>query len=453
MFGRFVRFFWGDMSGDELKKFGILSATLMVILGNYWMLRVMKNALFGRFVDFQLYQPYVKIFSLFVVVFVVMAYSKLVDLFEKDKLFYILSGFFGFWILGLSYFIAYPHLVSVSETSAFYPLVSWIPGKALGWIIYVSFESISIIIALFWAFVASTTKTESAKRGYGMIVFFTQIATISGPAIVTNFSKTLGLPIIVAFGGVLLLCVSLLIKLYMTVVPQELAAPSKSAAKKEKTGFFEGLRILLTKPYVMGIFVVSTFYEVIGTILEFQMNSLGHIIYPIAEEFAAFNGKFGMSVNTLALVFALLGTSFFMRKFGLRFCLIAFPTAIGVIVTSIFVVNSFGASHYHIMWALFAGMVGIKGFNYALNNPTKEVMYIPTSKDVKFKAKGWIDTFGNRTTKAGGSGVNAVFAKSLEQLLVFGTVISLGIVGAWIVVAMLLGKKFEKLQEDKTIIE
>lgn len=453
MLSKFMRALWGDLTNDEIKKFGILSVTLMIILGNYWMLRVMKNALFGKFVDFQLYQPYVKIVSLVVMIFVVMGYSKLVDVLEKHKLFYLLCTVFGVWILGLSYLIAHPNFGTVSETSFLYPFVSWVPGKMIGWITYVSFEALSVLIALFWAFVASTTQAESAKKGYGMIIFFTQIGTIAGPWFVSSYGKMLGLPTVVAIGGCLILAVSLLIKLYMKVVPQEETPSEKIAAKKPKTGFLEGLKLLLTRPYVMGVFVVATFYEVIGTILEFQMNSLGQLIYPLAEDFAAFNAKFGMSVNTLALVFALVGTSFFMRRFGLRFCLITFPTLIGIIVGSIFVFNYIGATHYRLMWALFAGMVGIKGLNYALNNPTKEVMYIPTSKDVKFKAKGWIDMFGNRTTKGAGSGVNILFAQSLQQLLVFGTFVSLGIVGVWIFVAAFVGKTFNKLQKDNKIIE
>jgi AAA family ATP:ADP antiporter len=391
------------MSKDEFKKFGILSVTLMVILGNYWILRVMKNAIFGKFVDFQMYQPWAKVSSLVVIAVLVLVYSKLVDLFSKDKLFYILCTFFGLWIIGLGYFIAHPHLVAVSKGSFLYPFVSWIPGRAIGWISYVSLEAVSFIIILFWAFVASVTKTESAKKGYGLILFVTQIGTIAGSAFVAKYAGIgagkLSLSTIVMMSGSIILTVSLLVKLYMTVVPREEVA--EKAADKKKSGFLEGLKLLITRPYVMGIFVVATMYEVIGTVLEFQMNSLGKMIYPLAEDFAAFNAKYGMGINGLALVFALIGTSFFMRKFGLRFCLVAYPSVIAVIICSVLAFNYVGANNHQLMWALFAGMIGIKGLNYALNNPTKEIMYIPTSKDVKFKAKGWIDLFGNRSTKAG----------------------------------------------------
>jgi AAA family ATP:ADP antiporter len=449
----FLRALWGDLSTDEVKKFSLLSCVITLILGNYWMLRVLKNPIFNELVGME-YQPRAKMASIFVVAFIIMIYSKLVDLFEKKTLFDILCTFYA----GLFFFIAfatmYPDYFSLSSTSGLMPLVQWIPGKLVGWLSYFAFESSSLLIILFWAFVASITKPESAKKGYAMIVTCTQIGTISGPALVTNFATKWGSPWLVGLGGVLVLLVPFLIRIYMWAIPKE-DLPANAAAdnKKPKTGFLEGIKIIATRPYVMGILVVSTIYEIIGTILEFQMNMIAKGVFNSRDLFAAFTGKYGMSVNGMAMIFALLGTSFFMRRFGLRFCLLAYPILIGTVLFALLGINFAGVSNYHIMWALFGSMVAVKGFSYALNNPTKEVMYIPTTKDIRFKAKGWIESFGGRSSKGTGAIVTDAFAKNLSGLLLVGTVISLGVVGVWIVVANLLGKKFNKLQENNATIE
>jgi ATP:ADP antiporter, AAA family len=78
-------------------------------------------------------------------------------------------------------------------------------------------------------------------------------------------------------------------------------------------------------------------------------------------------------------------------------------------------------------------------------------MYIPTSKDIKFKAKSWIDMVGNRSAKALGSGVNAFFT-NLSQLVFYGSIFSLGIVGIWISVAFYVGKTHKELLEKDHII-
>ena len=452
MLPKIFRIFWGDLTTDELKKFGILSAILSLIICNYSTLRILKDSLLHFLVGYQ-WQPLVKLFSILFTVFVVMIYGKLVDLFEKQTLFYIICPFYGFLFIILSYFAAYPDLIAIESNSCFFPFVCWVPGRLLGWFLYVSAESSSILVALFWAFVASTTKVESAKKGYGMIFFFTQIGMIAGPFFVVEYVQQVGSAVFLGIGGFLILLIPFLVKLYMTILPKEdLISNVSDSFFKAKTSFLEGLKLLLTRPYVMGIFVIATFYEVVGTILEFQMNMIASSNMTI-DAFAAFKGKFLVGVGFLALIFALLGTSFFMRKFGLRFCLIIFPTVVGLLVCYVFISRFFGLVDYQMMWIIFSAMIAIRGLNYALNNPTKEVMYIPTSKDIKFKAKSWIDVFGNRSTKGIGAGINTLFRTSLPDLLFYGTVISFGIVGVWIIIANFVGKTFNNLQKDNKFIE
>ncbi len=464
-----LRVLWGDLTADEIKKFGILTATLFLIIGTYWMLRVMKDASFGLLVGYK-YQPMAKMASLVFVALAVLIYSKLVDLFSKHTLFYIICTFYGLGFITIAYLMSTTQPInavadavvaaSSATTGGLSFLFSWIPGRILGWFSYLFLESFgSIVPALFWSFVASSTTTESAKRGYGMIISCTQVGTILGPLLVSTSVKTLGVPTLFAFGGILICLVPMLIRLYMKVVPQgqTFAERAEAQAPAKKTGLFEGLRLLLTRSYLLGILVVATMYEVIGTIVEFQMGMCINEIYPPSADggaaFAQFKAWNGVAVGILALVFALVGTSYFMRKFGLKFCLISFPVLIGVTMISVYVFNLSSGDHYKLMWAFFIAVVIFKGLNYALNNPSKEVMYIPTSKDVKFKAKGWIDAFGNRTAKAGGALVTDSLKGSLPTLINYGTIASLGIVGFWVLVAAFVGNTNAKLQKENRIIE
>lgn len=446
-----IRTLWGDLSKAELKKFGLLSCIITIILGNYWMLRSMKNPIFNDLVGMQ-HQPKAKLLSIVVVILVLFVYSKLVDRYKKDTLFYIICTFYSALFMFVSIAAYNPSLFSLSETSSLFPYMSWIPGKLIGWISYFSFESSSLLMILFWAFVASITKPESAKKGYAMIVTCIQIGTISGPALVVHLAPKIGSPILVAFGSLLILTVPLLVKLFMKTIPHKDQSQEVQGEKKPKTGFLEGLKLIYSRPYVLAILVVSTAYEVVSTILEFQMHMIARDVYVTRDLYAAFSGKFGMSVNFLALIFALVGTGFFMRRLGFRFCLIAYPALIFSILLGILTVGFTAASQIQIMWVLFASIISIKGFSYALNNPTKEVMYIPTTKDIKYKAKGWIESFGGRSSKGTGALVTDYFASNPASLLLYGSILSLGIVGAWLLVANWLGHKFNSLQEENLTV-
>lgn len=432
MFQAIKRALWGDISGEEFKRFGLLSLTFLFLIGTYWLMRPLKDGLFMKIVG-STYIPWAKIASFVFIIPLILVYSKLVDLVPKQRLFYILCSAYAALFLVISFTLTLPGIGLANTVAS--------PSRILGWIIYLSIESYgSMLPALFWSFVASTTTTESAKKGYALIIFGAQFGSIAGPVLAGN-AKFFGIPLLLIFVAIGIIMVPLLVKYFITIYPS--AAENISTKVEKKTGPFEGLKLLLTKPYLAGILGVATLYEVIGTIIDYQMKVSADVAFPTSEAATQFLGWFGASANSLSLVFALLGTSFVIRRFGLTFCLVMFPATIGIVVAYVWAFPQ--------IWTLFGAMVAIKGLSYALNNPCKEIMYIPTSKDVKFKAKGWIDMFGGRTAKAAGSSINAFFT-TLSELMFFGSIISLGIVGVWIAIAFYVGKTNKKLTETGTII-
>jgi ATP:ADP antiporter, AAA family len=436
MLPKIVRWLWGDLTSEELQRFSLLSATLLFIIGAYWLLRPLKDGAFNAIVGIQ-YQPRAKMISLLILIPLILLYSKLVDMMEKHKLFYLLGSIYFVFFVGCAYMLSHPTI----------GLPNMVAGgdRMLGWIFYVGIETFgSLMVSLFWSLVNSSTEASSAKKGYPLVIFGAQFGSILGPTLATH-SHFFGLPLLTYFSAAGVAIAIVMISVFMAFSAN--TAPVATAAKstKKPTGIIEGLKLLLTRPYVMGIFCISTVYEVVGTILDYQMKVLGSQAYPTAESFTKFLGHFGQAVNGLALVFALVGTSFFMRRFGLTFCLILFPMTVGLVVGYVY--------FFPALWVVFGGMVAIKGLSYALNNPTKEVMYIPTSKDVKFKAKGWIDMFGGRSAKSLGSAVTDNLKHSVEGLMNYGTAISLVMVAGWIGVAAYVGKTFNKLTKENKIID
>jgi AAA family ATP:ADP antiporter len=114
---------------------------------------------------------------------------------------------------------------------------------------------------------------------------------------------------------------------------------------------------------------------------------------------------------------------------------------------------------YMLLWATFGVMLLVKAMSYAVNNPVKEMMYIPTSKDAKFKTKSFIDMFGSRSAKMSGAQIGGWLnvpgnpIMSINNLLLYGTIISLGVIGVWLLAAIFVGTQNQKLIENKEIIE
>jgi AAA family ATP:ADP antiporter len=438
MFARFVTYLWGDLNNQEFKKFGLLSLTFFFLIGAYWLLRTQKDAAFNAIVGLE-FQPKAKMISFIVSVVAVLIYSKLVDMFDKNTLLISLSALFGGGFLTSAVLLAHPTIGFPNTVAS--------PERYFGWFLYLFIESFgTVMVGLFWAFVTSSTKTESAKKGYPLIIAGSQIGSILGSWL-SYKSKLFGNQLLFTVGALAICFIVPVVLFYLWSVPVEYRTgnPEAAGAKKAKTGMFEGLWLLMTRPYVLGIFGLATLYEVIGTILDFQMKMLARSAYPTKEAFASFNGLYGIFTNGLALVFALVGTSFLMRRYGLRWCLLLFPVATGIMIGAVYIQPT--------LWVVAGALIIIKGLSYALNNPAKEMMYLPTTKDVRFKAKGWIDMFGSRSSKATGAMVTDFFSNSMTNLLAYGTLISFGLVGVWVLVAMFVGTTFKHLTEKNQVID
>lgn len=465
MFATLVHYFYPDLNKDEIQKFSYLSLMFFLIIGSYWLVRLLKTTLFYHIAfpqslgwlpqQGQEFQPLAKAFSPFVVLALVMIYSKLIDLVKKHVLFYIICSFYA---------IIFGGITAALLLREFYGELYL--GKtvlaALGWGSYFITESFgSLVVALFWSFTNSICTTESAKSGYPLILACAQFGAMGG-SVAMIFSGNIGLWQLYALATLFVISIMVVVSRLMKAVPASQMVGNKQAAETEKKeeGFFEGLfagvKLIATRPYIFGILIVSTVYEAISQIIEYQMHVKANAVPQFSGElgFAKFLGYYGTASNMLSFLMALLGTSYLIKRFGLRFGLLFYPIALCISFSLLFLLYTFGSpTSSQLLAAIFVVMMIAKGLGYAVNNPVKEMMYIPTSKDVKFKSKGFIDVFAGRTSKACGGLINNAFKQNAHNLMVYGTMISFGLTGIWLLAALYVGRKNAQLIADNEIVK
>lgn len=263
---------------------------------------------------------------------------------------------------------------------------------------YCAIESFgSIFVSLFWSFVNSTVSLEHAKASYGLIIAGAQIGAILGPTLAV-MSSSLGVANLYAFGGLVVGMVWVLMRkfvaLYGTGTPKAAAMPGKD---KGAPGLVEGVYLLGRHPYVAGIFFITCLFEVVVTVLDFEMKVIAKAQpeYADTAAFARFMGFFGQATNSVSLFFSLVGTSFVIRRLGLASTLLLFPLMLMTVLSYVFIAPSLNV--------FFCALVTVKGLSYALNKPSVEMLYFATSDTIKFKSKSWSDVFGSRGAKAAGS--------------------------------------------------
>lgn len=459
MVTKFVQFFYPDIKKDEVKKFALLALAFVFTVGTYWIMRLLKDIVLYKFAfptslgwaddTGRLWIPTVKTLSPLFVLVLVLLYSKLVDLFEKHKLIYIIASF---------YMIVFTIMTGILFCKYMYGdeyLGSTILA-ASGVIGYLFTESFgSLVNTLFWSFTISSCTTDQAKRTFPFIIAIGQMGAIFGSSLI--LIKT---DILWPFYAIVVICLGLLIstiKYLVATIPAE-DMQGDTQEKKQLPDILGGFKLLFTKPYLIGVFVVSTFYEIAGTIVEYQMNSQASTMFDPAT-FKWFKGIYGISINTLAFLMALLGTSYIIKKLGTRICLLIYPVSFACALFALYGYYLHAPSALYLLWATFGVMLIVKAASYAVNNPVKEMMYIPTSKNAKFKTKSIIDMFGSRSAKMSGAQIGGAMnvlnnpAASIHNLMLYGSLISLGIIGIWSLAAIYVGLQNKKLLDSNTIIE
>lgn len=461
---RIHRYLYGDkLSPSETLRTLCLASTLFFMIGGYWLLRSLKDPVLTAICGVTAI-PKAKILSVFVVLFVVSIYNRLLDdpKLKKHQLFYVFGMFyFGLFSI-ISGLLLHPTIGLANETPSY--------GRILGWISYCSIESFgSVMVSLFWSFVNSNFNLETAKASYGLLVATAQVGSILGPTIVNVYAETLGVAKIYFLGAIAMLLLQCSMYIYMTVYgTEESRATATPVKKKKNSGVLEGLHLFVKYNYVKGIFAISCLFMIEVTIVDYTMKVLAkdHFsgLHPcqagnpcwsndpdemgMSKEataaFTTFMGLFGQATNTLSFMLSFLGTSAIIRYLGLRLALLLFPS-LCLIVIIIVRINP-------TLYVVFAAMMILKANSYALNNPTKEMLYQPTSSAVKYKAKSWIDIFGARGSKAMGSLVTNAFSDSAANLVQNGSLVGICVASFLIWNARFMGSKVDEYIESGYIV-
>lgn len=449
MFEKFTQTMWGSFTKEELKKFFGLALAAFFLIGAQWPVKLLKDSLLVSYLGAE-YQPNVKIMAIFVCLPITILYTIMVEYFRRERIIYAIAIIYA--LLGAVFALA---------------LKAWSMGfianiGVLSGAYYLYSESLTAIsIAPFWSFVNDVTNPDEAKRGYGIIVFFAQLGGLVFtllakyiPNIINYFSECEGQAAFERSMPFITLTTSILFLLFMFSIWETVRTVKRSAlvgykAKGEKTekpskvskfsmkNFLSGLALLATQPYVTGIFLLTAFQEISSSMMQYSM--LKSVQGAFSSKLAVNNFMFdyGVWIQVVAVLFSLIGTSWFQRNVGIRGCLVGYPMFLLVILTTILYSPN--------VW-LIAAMVALgKGLNYALNKPVREILYIPTSTDIKYRSKAWIEVFGSRAAKTFGSTLNKL-SQGVQGLLGFSFVF---VPLIWLGVAKAMGDRYHSSVKNK----
>lgn len=443
----------------EWRKVLFLTLSFFCVIGAYTIAKELKDSIFAYTVGRE-YIPWAKYAVMFALVPAIFAYSKLVDSMRRYYLLCFYSIIYA--VLGIVFALLLAHpTIGLANTNTS-------PWRFFGWIFYFFVEGCSpFVVSVFWAFANSVSSPAGAKKNYGFMVsgsklggaltaglawWILSLRTSSGQP---WFSDLASHQLLLVIFSLLLSVVPFVLIMMMRKVPGKFLhgyeavyklEKKKKKAGKEKTGVFAGLGMFLKYPYVMGIFGMVYFYEIIATVLSYLRLTVAESNSASLSDVSGYLFKIICFTHMIGFAISLVGTSQLLSLLGERVCLMLIPLTSGIALLYYMTASTTGNG-------LIIAFIALKSINYAFSWPVRESLYIPTVKEIKFKSKSWIDAFGSKFAKSSGSTFNLAASWLGPALFMPAhSIFFSAALGMWFVTAFLLGKRYEWAVEHEEVI-
>lgn len=442
---------WSTDKKFEWIRVFLLTAAFFCVVAAYTVLREMRDVLFVSIVGCE-YVQYVQILSMLLLIPALLVYAFLVDYFKKHQLLYIYSLLYAVGCLVILLCVGHPVMgLGNSQKSIM---------RLFGWWQYLFIEGYApFVIGLFLAFVNSITPPQDTAKSYSTIIAGSKLGGMVVALFAWWFLKssvsagTYPVCMLFLLAAFMLLLVPVLIKILMSIVPEsymhgyEASYKLEEADQKAKMPWYEsivsGLTLMMRVPYAFGICALVFFWEVVSVVLNYNRLSL---CVSWSQSVTGLSSMLFLQmfwIHVAGFFIALIGTRSLLSYCGERWSLVLVP-----VFTSILIVGYFVSSVPEVMVVCY---VLVRAINYSLAISVREVLYIPTTKEVRFKTKSWVDAFGAKFARGTGSCYSLVMDlahKPNENCLVF----CLSILCVWMITAYQLGRRFEKVIKDNEVI-
>src|SRR5690606_18095078 len=110
-------------------------------------------------------------------------------------------------------------------------------------------------------------------------------------------------------------------------------------------------------------------------------------VYPNNIDLTAYLNQYAVLTGLVSTLCVVFGINKIQRVFGMKISLFMTPMLVAL---AAIVLKLNPGSLTSALWVIVLS----KAVNYALNQPTLKQLYIPTSKDTKYKAQAWLEMFG-----------------------------------------------------------
>ncbi len=443
---RFLGIF-ADVRGGEAGTALLLMLNIFLLLAAYYLLKTIREPLILTVAGGAEVKSYAAAAMAALLIVVVPIYSAVASRVSRVKL---INGVTLFFIACLIAFFA----LSRAGIEIGIPFFIWVGIFNL------------MVIAQMWAYANDVYTVDQGKRLFAIVGFGASLGAIAGSFVTGQLVKQYG-PYPFMLGAAALLGVCMLLTNWVNMrerrarggapttagdrgatenaATENAPAAGADGAVKGRSGF----ALVFSDRYLLLIAVLMTVYNLVNTNGEYILGKTVVNLYTAAHGAAAagglnekkvigeFYGNFFTLVNILSALVQAFVVSRVLKKFGVRVALLVLPiVALGGYATMAFI---------PVLWLIRSVKLAENSIDYSLQSTTRNALYLPTSREAKYKAKQANDTFFVRLGDVISAGV--VFAGT--TWLGFAppqfALVNVGLIVVWLVLAVAIGRRFRSM--------
>jgi ATP:ADP antiporter, AAA family len=243
------------------------------------------------------------------------------------------------------------------------------------------------VVSVFWSFMADLFVSEQGKRFFGFIAAGGTVGAIVGPLLTARLVKPLGATnLLLVSAGLLAAAIFCVRRLTAWAHVASERRPPLVPRNEEPVGggVFAGFQLMLHSRFLLMLGLQVLLYTVTSTFLYIQQLQLVAAHASDTAGRVAVFANIELYVQGLTLLLQLVVTGRLLHRMGL---------ATGLLLTPVVTVLGFlGLAAFPSLGVLMAFRSLRSAVHYAIDRPSREVLFTSVDREERYKSKSFIDT-------------------------------------------------------------
>jgi ATP/ADP translocase len=308
-----------------------------------------------------------------------------------------------------------------------------------------------VLVTQFWILVNDVFNPREVKRLIGFFGSGGLLGGILGGVLTGYLGRDIPDELLLIAGGILILGIFVANYIFIWQRKNKPTSDNPNSLNKEttkeraKAGFIDCFNTVRKNYYLRLMAAVVTLTFIVATFIDYQSKTVIDMRVDRIDEMTYIFGFLNAGLYVVPFLISIFMTRNLIKSYGIRIVLLLFPL--------ILLLCFGGIAFWPVIGFALAIKASDKSLSFSLNQYVRELLYIPVSPELKYKAKVFIDMFLNRFAKGIGALILLAFIflppDPWQNRVQIVSIIAVVFIVAWVFVNLKVSKEYTNTVKQK----